>query len=101
MSLSDTDMLCFSPVAVPGINTNVTSKSHARVPDVVSSTFTVNIFNLMPSFTLAMVWRETIASVEEDYIGYVAVSCFMKVSTLCLNLLHAYTDNIKTNSQYE
>ena len=55
-------MLWFSPVAVPGVSIKVTVNSHARVPDVVSSTLTLNI---LPSITLVMVWRETVASVEE------------------------------------
>ena len=58
-------MFCFLPVAVPGVISRVTSRSHARVPDVLSSTFTLNTFNILPSTTLVMVWRETIASVEE------------------------------------
>ena len=65
MSLSDTGMFCFLPVAVPGVISKVTFRSHARIPDVLSSTFTLNTFNILPSTTLAMVWRETIASVEE------------------------------------
>ena len=94
MSLSDTDIY-FLPVAVPGVRIKVTSKSHASVPDVVSSTLTLNI---LPSVTLVIGWRETVASVEEGYIGYATVSCFMKVNTVCLNLLHAYTDTIQTTN---
>ena len=56
-------MFCFSPVAVSGVTSKVTTRSHARVPDVLSSTFTSNTFNILPSTTLAMVRRETIASV--------------------------------------
>ena len=62
VSSSDNNILCFSPVAVPGVSIKVTFKSHARVPDVVSSTFTLNI---LPSITLVMIWRETVASVEK------------------------------------
>ena len=52
-----------SPVAVPGVASKVTTSSHARIPDVASSTLTLNI---PPSFTLVIVRRETVASVESQ-----------------------------------
>ena len=74
-------MFYFSPVAVPGVTIKVTASSHARVPVVVSSTFTLNI---LPSVTLAMVCRDTVASVENQ-IGYVITK---NLSIACLTVVH-------------
>ena len=54
-------MFYFSPNAVPGVASKVTTSSHTRAPDVSSSTLTLNI---PPSVTLVIVRRETVASVE-------------------------------------
>ena len=78
-------MFYFSPVALPGVTIKVTSRSHARVPDVVSSTFTLNI---LPSCTLVMVWRETVASVESQYVitKHLSIACLTVVHTSCFIL---------------
>ena len=67
-------MLYFLPVAVPGVASKATTSSHARVPDVASSTVTLNI---LPSVMLVIVWRDTVASVESQILMclYVITIC--------------------------
>ena len=74
-------MFYFLPVALPGVTNKVTTRSHARVPDVVSSTFTLNV---LPSVTLVIGWRDTVASVESQ-IGYVITKNW---STACLTVVY-------------
>ena len=72
-------MFYFSPVALPGVTIKVTSSSHARVPDVVSSTLTLSI---LPSCTLVMVWRETVASVESQIGCVVAEKYYIQTCSV-------------------
>ena len=72
-SLSDTSQYpCFSPVAVPGMASKVTTRSRSSVPFVSSSTLTSNV---LPSVTLIIDCRETRASTVDRLVHILVGIC--------------------------